>query len=180
AGRPKVVAIGECGLDYNRIRNQELGIRERQKEVFVQQIELAKELKKPLVIHCRKAFDDLIQILDSLFLIPDSPAGVVHFFSGSWDDAKSLLDLGFYLSFGGVITFARDYDQVVKHVPLERLLIETDAPYVAPLPYRGKRNEPLYISEVAKKIVELKAITFEEVADTTTANAVRLFQLPGP
>ena len=105
---------------------------------------------------------------------------MVHFFSGSWDDAKSLLDLGFYLSFGGVITFARDYDQVVKHVPLERLLIETDAPYVAPLPYRGKRNEPLYISEVAKKIVELKAITFEEVADTTTANAVRLFQLPGP
>ena len=151
---------------------------ERQREVFRQHIELANEVKKPLVIHCRNAFRDLIQILDSCFKIHDSRlAGVVHFFSGSWEDAQKLLDLGFFLGFGGVITFARDYDEVVKKVPLDRLLVETDAPYVAPVPYRGKRNEPAYIMETVERIAELRRITVEEVAEKTTENARILFAL---
>lgn len=174
----KVAAIGECGLDYYRIRNHESGIIERQKEVFRYQIELAKEVNKPLVVHCRNAFRDLIGILNFCFPISDSrPRGVVHFFSGSWEEAQKLFELGFYLSFGGVVTFSRDYDQAVKRSPLDRLLIETDAPYVSPLPYRGKRNEPAYIDEIVKKIAELRGILYDEVADATTMNARRLFSL---
>ena len=199
ASHPKVVAVGECGLDYAhfaRTRSERLQngasaeaagggglpqeemerLKRQQQQVFVQQIELAKELKKPLVIHCRNAFRDLIQILDSCFKIHDSrPAGVVHFFSGSWDDAQKLLDLGFYLGFGGVITFARDYDELVKNVPLDRLLVETDAPYVSPTPHRGRRNEPAYVVETVKKVAELRDISPEEVAVRTTENARALF-----
>ena len=141
ARHPKVVAVGECGLDYHRIKNPEAGIVKRQKEVFMKQIELAMGVGKPLIVHCRNAFHDLIPILASYFSIHAShPNGVVHFFSGSWQDAKRLLDLGFYLGFGGVITFAREYDEVLMKAPLDRIVLETDAPYVAPLPYRGKRN----------------------------------------
>lgn len=174
ARHPKTVAIGECGLDYFRSGSES---KNRQQEVFNQQIDLAHEVGKPLVIHCRQAFPDLIGILDSRFRILNAPAGVVHFFSGSWDDAQHLLDLGFYLGFGGVITFARDYDDVVKNAPLERLLLETDAPYVSPTPYRGQRNEPAYITETAKKIAELRGIAYDEVAAVTTANARKLFCL---
>ena len=104
-------------------------------------------------------------------------AGVVHFFSGSSRDARRLLDLGFFLGFGGVITFARDYDDVLCDVPLDRLLIETDAPYVAPAPYRGTRNEPAYITETAKKIAELRGISYDEVAESTTRSAKTLFRI---
>lgn len=173
---PKVVAIGECGLDYYRIKNEES--RMKQERAFRQQIELAVELQKPLMVHCRNAFADLIKILNSYFLIPDSrPAGVVHFFSGTKADAKKLVDLGFSFSFGGVITFTRDYDEVVRYISLDRILLETDAPYVAPVPYRGKRNEPAYLIETAKKIAELRGTTAEEVATATTENAKILFGL---
>ena len=208
ARHPKVVAIGECGLDYavfvrkRSEREQKRAsadlsakasasagasgegglpsadtehVKHQQQEVFLQHIELAHEVGRPLVIHCRQAFVDLIKLLDSRFQILNSPAGVVHFFSGSWDDAKQLLDLGFYLGFGGVITFARDYDEVVKKAPLDRLLVETDAPYVAPVPHRGKRNEPAYIIETVKKIAELRQISYDEVARATTVNAANLF-----
>ncbi len=211
AEHPKVVAIGECGLDYAhfvrkrsaRLQNgasadlsakalataEALGegglpqeeierAKQKQRDVFVQQLELAYEVRKPLVIHCRNAFADLIKILASCFVLHDSrPKGVVHFFSGSWEDAKKLLDLGFYFSFGGVITFARDYDEVVKKAPLDRLLVETDAPYVSPVPYRGQRNEPAYIIETVKKIAELRGIPYDEVAGLTTESAKRLFRL---
>lgn len=171
AEHPKVVAIGECGLDYYRIKNNELGIL-KQKKAFTGQIELALELKKPLMIHCRNAFGDLISILQatSYKLQP----GVVHFFSGTKDDAQKLLELAFSFSFGGVITFVRDYDEVVKYIPLERILLETDAPYVAPMPYRGKRNEPAYVAEVAKKLAELKGVSANEAAEKTTENARRI------
>ncbi len=176
ARHPKVVAVGECGLDYYRIMNHESGIKERQREVFKGQIELALEVGKPLVVHCRNAFGDLIPILNSYFMIHASrPNGVVHFFSGSWEDARQLIDLGFYLGFGGVITFARDYDEVLMKAPLDRILLETDAPYVAPLPYRGQRNEPAYIIETAKKMAELRGVSSEEIAAQTTVNAKRLF-----
>lgn len=177
AGHPKVVAIGECGLDYYRIRNHELGIR-KQKDAFLKQIELAKEVEKPLMIHCREAFKDLVDILDSCFLIHDSRSpGVIHFFSGTKEDARKLLDLGFSFSFGGVITFARNYDEAVRFIPLERIVLETDAPYVAPVPYRGKRNEPAFVSEVAKKIAELKGLPLEDISRVTVANARSIFRI---
>lgn len=179
AQHPKVVAVGECGLDYYRGARGEVqgaSVWSAQREVFIQQIELAREVSKPLVIHCRAAFADLIDILTpyTLHLTPHGN-GVVHFFSGSWDDAKKLFDLGFSLGFGGVITFARDYDEVVKKAPLDRILVETDAPYVSPAPHRGKRSEPAYIIEVAKKMAELRGIAPEEIAVQTTANAKALF-----
>jgi len=183
----KVVAIGECGLDYYRIKNQELRI--KQEGVFKKHIELAREIQKPLMIHCREAFTDLIRILDSCFpsafgprdwrLLHDSSQspGIIHFFSGTLDDAKKLLELGFSFSFGGVITFARDYDEQIKHIPLDRILLETDAPYVTPTPHRGKRNEPAYVEEVAKKLAEIKNTTFDEIAQKTTKNAIHILQL---
>lgn len=196
AAHPKVVAIGECGLDYAvfvRERSEQeqkqvsaesyseggLSIEERkrkQKAAFIRQIELALEIKKPLMVHCRNAFDDLIEIFDSYFVIHNSDnPGIIHFFSGTKEDAEKLLDLGFSFSFGGVVTFARDYDEVVKYIPLDRIMLETDAPYVAPAPYRGKRNEPVYVIEVAKKISELKELSFEEITAKTTDNARQLF-----
>jgi len=170
----KVVAIGECGLDYYRLGED---TKEKQRAAFVQQIELAYELKKPLMIHCRQAFGDLIEILNSKLQILNSLPGVVHFFSGTKDDAKKLLDRGFYFSFGGVITFTRDYDEVVKYIPWERILLETDAPYVTPTPYRGKRNEPSYIIETAKVISYLKNTPLPEASSITYKNALDIFGL---
>jgi len=187
----KVVAIGECGLDYYRIMNHESRITEelktQQKETFRKQIALAREVKKPLMIHCRNAYEDLLTILREEKA--DEIGGDIHFFAGEWDIAKQFLDLGFYLSFTGVITFpprrprlageagANQYDEVVKKAPLDRIMIETDAPYVTPVPYRGKRNEPLYVEEVARRIAEIKGITLDEAARATAENAIRLFRL---
>src|SRR3989338_157346 len=165
----KVVAIGECGLDYYRLSAD---TKKKQKEIFEKQIALSNEIKKPLMIHCREAFADLIEILSEQ---RSSVAGIVHFFSGTTENAGKLMDLGFSFSLGGVLTFARDYDKVVKYIPMGRILLETDAPYVATVPYRGKRNEPSYIIEVAKKIAEIKDLTLEEVAVLTFQNAERIF-----
>lgn len=168
----KVVAIGECGLDYYRLGEE---TKKKQQETFVRQIELAVEIKKPLMIHCRHAFSDLISILNTKYKILNT--GIIHFFTGTVDDAHKLLDMNFSFSFGGVITFARDYDEAVRYVPLEKILLETDAPYVAPIPYRGKRNEPAYIIEVAKRIAELKNLPFDEICATTRKNALKIFNL---
>ena len=164
---PKVVAIGECGLDYYRLTEE---TKEKQAEVFEAQVNLAAEIKKPLMIHCRNAYPNLIKILDSRSQILDSPAGIVHFFSGTKEDAQQLLHLGFYFSFGGVITFVRDYDEVIKSVGLDKIVLETDAPYVTPTPYRGKRNEPAYVKYVAEKLAEILGRDLEEVAAKTTQN----------
>lgn len=177
ARHPKVVAIGECGLDYYRIKKQEAGIKEEQQKVFGAQIEIARAAGKPLVIHCRQAFPDLVRILGSHFNHQSDGNGVIHFFSGNGEDAKKLLGLGFHLGFGGVITFARDYDEIIKKTPLDRIVVETDAPYVSPLPYRGKRNEPAYIVETVKKIAELRGILYDEVASATLQNAKHLFRI---
>lgn len=171
ANNPKVVAIGECGLEYFRIKDE--GERERQKKIFREQIELAIELDKSLVIHCREAHDDVIKILEEYK--EERLRGDLHFFSGNLEQAKKYIELGFLISFTGVITFAKDYNEVIKNIPLQKIMIETDAPYVAPAPYRGKRNEPAYVVEVAKKIAEIKGVSLEEVAKVTTQNALRLF-----
>lgn len=173
---PSVIAIGECGLDYYRI--QDSAVRIQQEEIFRSQIHLAHEAGKPMIIHCREAFPDLIRILNSESLLLNSHrAGIIHFFSGTAVEADQLIAMGFYLGFGGVVTFAKGYREVVEHVALDRIVLETDAPYVAPVPYRGKRNEPLYMEATAAKIAEWKNASIDEVARVTTENAQRLLHI---
>jgi TatD DNase family protein len=174
----KVVAIGEIGLDYYRIKKDDEKLKEKQKEIFKKQIELAVELDKPVIIHCREAHNEILEILSLYFSGNNSGrSGVIHSFSGRWGQAEQYMKMGFYLGFNGIITFARDYDRVVKEMPLERLLLETDCPYLTPLPFRGKRNEPSYVKYVAQKVAELRGISVEEVAEITTSNAKKLFKI---
>lgn len=176
---PRVVGIGECGLDYFHVQDESK--KKEQKEIFQKQIQLAKDFKKPLILHIRDkngfgAYQDVLDILgDSNY--HGEKAGVVHFFSADWVIAKKFLDLGFYLSFTGVITFTHQYDEVIKNTPIEKILVETDSPYVAPEPFRGKRNEPIFVEYMARRLAELKGTSFEEVAEITTKNCIELFGL---
>jgi TatD DNase family protein len=171
----KVVAIGEIGLDYFK----EFSPKEMQITRFRELLSLAKELKKPVIIHDRDAHDDTLRILKEEGA--KDIKGVVHCFSGDYDFAKEILSLGFYISFTGVITFpkAEDAREVVKKVPIERILLETDCPYLAPVPYRGKRNEPAYVAEVARAIAEIKGLTIEDVGRITSLNVKDLFGFDG-
>jgi TatD DNase family protein len=171
---PKVVAIGECGLEYFGEHNNP-EIREKQKEVFIRQLELAKKYNKPVIIHCRNAYTEVLEILKKEKEKNPELSGVVHCFVGRLSQAEEFLKLGFLISFTGIITYARDYDKVIKAVPLDKIMVETDAPFVASLPFRGQRNEPLYVKYVASKIAELKGLSFDEVASATTKNAENLF-----
>lgn len=180
---PKMVAVGECGLDYyhsqeNQKSKFESG-KERQKEIFEKQIDLALELDKPLMLHCRDAYSDMLEILRSYANIRGSKLyGNAHFFAGDWGIAKKFLDLGFTLSFAGVITFARNYDEVIKNAPLDMILAETDSPFVAPEPYRGKRNEPVYVKEVVKKIAQTRGEDLDKVRIQILKNSSRVFKIP--
>ena len=129
------------------------------------------------MIHCRDAFGDLIEILKLKSGFLNSPPGVIHFFTGNINDAEKLLKMGFYFTFGGLITFNRLLDEVIDFLPIDRILLETDSPFVAPAPYRGKRNEPAYIIETAKKLAELKNLSLEKIGEETTFNAQKLFAL---
>ncbi len=173
---PKVVGIGECGLDYYRCTEETI---EAQKKAFIEQIELANEFNKPLMLHIRNNPEDKIRnaYTDSLELLKTHAKvkGDVHFFAGSLEDARGFLDFGFTLSFTGVITFTHDYDEVIRNTPLNMIMTETDSPYVAPVPYRGKRNEPYYVREVVKKIAEIKNLSETEVAEAIITNAKRVF-----
>lgn len=182
---PKTVAIGECGLDYfhlKELEDRDLQI-QKQKDAFLAQIALAGEVKKPLMIHCRDAFTDLISILRSQPTVCNSKnPGIIHFFTGSADDMRNLLDLGFSFTFGGAVTFPprktepeNQYHGLVRAMPIDRILSETDAPYVAPALYRGKRNEPAYVIEIVKKLAELKNISVDEMAAQIRENAKRIF-----
>ena len=166
---PKMVAVGEIGLDYHWLDECP---KDRQKEVFAAQLELARELSIPVVIHDREAHRDVLE-----FLQKSRPEGVVHCFSGSWETAKEILKLGMYIGLGGVVTFknARHALDVAREIPLDRLLLETDAPYMAPVPYRGKPNDSSLIALVAEKIGELRGIPPQEVLDASADNARRLF-----
>src|SRR3989344_3213645 len=177
---PSVVAIGECGLDYYRISNNGSGIKERQKEVFLSQVELAKELGKPLMIHCRpaKGTDDAYEeLLDLLANFGRQLTPIVHFYVGSLAITKKLVAADCYFTFGGVITFASEYDEVVRYIPVDRLLAETDCPYVAPLPYRGRRNEPAYILETVKKMAQLRGISFDTLKQSLYSNTRKVFKI---
>ncbi|WP_444685773.1 TatD family hydrolase [Alkalicoccus luteus] len=170
---PKVVAVGETGLDYHWDKSPH----DVQKEAFRKQIALAKKVKLPLIIHDREAHEDITAILREEEAA--EAGGIMHCFQGDEEMAKACLDMNFYISFGGPVTFknAKLPKEVAKIVPDDRLLIETDAPYLAPHPYRGKRNEPAYVRLVAEQLAELRGITYEELAAQTTKNAETLFRL---
>ena len=181
ASHPKIVAVGEIGLDYYFLKrsSQYSKYPKRERQIFCleQMLDLAIEINKPVIIHAREAEADIISILKTY---KDQLSGVVHCFSGNWDFAEKILDLGFAISFTGVITFKNvdpDLLEVVKKVPLGSIMIETDAPLIAPEPYRGKRNEPAYVVEVAKKIAEVKGISLAEVESETTKKAKKFFRI---
>lgn len=174
AAHPRVVAIGECGLDY--FRNQTEETKNRQKEVFKQHIMLALELNKPLMIHARPSKGSMDAYSDVLAMLEPYQKTIranFHFFVGNKEIAMQVLALGFTISFDGPITFARDYDEVIQMVPLESLMAETDAPFAAPVPYRGKTCEPWMVEEVVKKIAEIRNEDFEKVRAQLLLNAMR-------
>lgn len=170
---PKVVAIGEIGLDYY----WDTSPKDVQQEVFRRQIRLARKIGKPIIIHNRDAHQDIVTILKEEKAA--EVGGIMHCFTGSWETAKQCLDMNFYISFGGPITFknAKQPKEVLAKIPLDRLLIETDAPYLTPHPFRGKRNETGYVRLVAEGAAEIKGMTVEELARITTDNAIRLLGL---
>ena len=174
---PKVVAIGECGLDWFRIDPAKLREeRVRQTKLFEKQIELALNADKPLMLHCRESYDDVIEVLKGYKNIHgDKLRGNAHFFAGTTEQAKKFLDLGFTMSFTGVITFTHDYDEVIKYLPEDSIMSETDAPFVAPVPYRGKRNEPVFVMEVAHKIAQIRGVDMEIMCQKLIQNAKRVF-----
>lgn len=173
ADHPKVVGIGETGLDYHWDKSP----KDVQQELFRRQIALAKKLKLPVIIHNRDATGDVVRILKEEHAA--ETGGIMHCFSGSPETAKECVEMNFMISLGGPVTFknARQPKEVAKEIPLEHLLVETDAPYLAPHPYRGKRNEPSYVRLVAEQIAQLKEIPFEEVARKTTENALKIFEI---
>lgn len=172
AAHPKVIAIGETGLDYYRIK----GELEWQRERFRTHIRAARGCGKPLIIHMRDAGPDTLRILREEGA--RDVGGVMHCFTGTWDEAQAAMDLGFCISFSGIVTFknAVALKEVARQVPLERMLIETDSPYLAPVPHRGKTNEPGLVKHVAEEIARLKAVPFDRVAEATTHNFFELFR----
>jgi TatD DNase family protein len=177
ADDPKIIAIGETGLDYYRLE----GDLEWQRERFRTHIRASRITRKPLIIHTRAASEDTIRILREEGAAPEAGgvAGVMHCFTESLEVARAAIELGFYISFSGIVTFksAKDLQAVALEVPLERMLIETDSPYLAPVPFRGRTNEPGYVAHVGEYIAKLKGIAVEEVAAHTSANFFKLFNL---
>lgn len=187
AVNPRVVGIGECGLDYYRLDDMEdVGrIKEKQREAFYLQIRLAQELDKALVIHCRPskgsvdAYTDMLHIMEEVKALSPELRFEVHSFTGTLEVAQKIVGLGGYLGLNGIITFDKTgvSEEVVKNIPLESIVLETDSPYLTPVPFRGKRNEPLYVKHVAEKIMAVKNIPMEEVVSVTTNNARKLFKI---
>lgn len=184
----KVVAIGETGLDFYRmesVENPEEGKR-IQERTFREHVALADELGLPIIIHCRDALSRLAEVVQDERSSGRRILGVVHCFTGTWEEAKPLLDLGLFLSFTGIVTFPpkkgddpdRHVHRVIERMPADRILVETDAPFLAPAPHRGRRNEPVFVEFVARKIAELRGRDFEQTARETTENALALFRLP--
>jgi TatD DNase family protein len=171
----RVVAIGEMGLDFYKADNHDWQV-----EVFRAQLEIAYQLNKPVIIHCRDAAPELREVLQSYQKENKVIRGVMHCWSGMREETQWFLDLGFYISFSGIVTFkkAETVQDSAKIVPLDRLLVETDCPFLAPVPYRGKRNEPAYVRHVAEYLAQLRGISLDDLAQATTHNACQLFSLP--
>ncbi len=168
---PKVLALGEIGLDYH----YDFSPRELQREAFVEQMRVAAEARKPIVIHTREAWADTLDLIEA-YWVPTGLPGIMHCFSGGPSEAEVCVALGFYLSFGGIVTFPKtvDLQEAARRAPADRILVETDAPYLAPVPRRGKRNEPAFMVETARKVAELRGVTVEEIAQATSENFLRL------
>jgi TatD DNase family protein len=177
AKHPKVIAIGETGLDYYRMADRVYADMEWQRTRFRTHIRAAIESGCPLIIHTRSASEDTIRILKEEGA--DRIGGVMHCFTESLEVAKQAIDLGFYISFSGIVTFksAKDLQETCRQVPLERMLIETDSPYLAPIPHRGKTNEPAWVSHVARYIADLKGVSVDAIAEQTTKNFFQCFQV---
>lgn len=176
----KVVAIGECGMDYKHItysiKHETEEQHKLQKKVFIQQIELAVELNLPVVVHCREAYKDVLEILvEQNKKYGSKLRGVMHSYLGRLSYAEGFNKLGFLVAFNGIITYARDYDKVIKNIDLKYILTETDCPWLTPLPHRGERNDPSYVKFVAEKIAEIKNMDYNKITEATTENAKRLF-----
>ena len=171
AAHPKVLALGEMGLDFYYDNSP----RDRQRGVFADQLQLARRLRKPVIIHTRDAWDETMGILEEHWSGPGL-AGIMHCFSGGPAEARRCLALGFHLSFAGIVTYpkATAVQEAAKETPLDRILVETDAPYLAPIPHRGKRNEPAFVAETARKLAALRGAPVEQIAAATTANFRRL------
>ena len=173
AQHPKVVAVGECGLDFYRA--DKVQDYKRQKKLFWNQVKFALACDKPIMIHARDAYEELLEILESAKREYGARLrGNAHFFTGNAAIAKRFFDIGFTISFTGVITFTKDYDEVIKAAPLDMIMSETDAPYVAPVPYRGKRNEPSFVKEVVKSMAEIRGEDEERVRAALVNNALSM------
>lgn len=169
------VAIGECGLDYHQYKGHEAaGRKENQKRLFDLQLQLALKHNLPVIMHCRGAFEDFFKVLDSLSTLPQ---GVIHCFSGGLQEIRMAQARKLFVGIDGNVTYSKHLEMIVSHIPLSMLLLETDAPYLTPVPHRGSRNEPKYIPLIAKKIAELKNIPISEIKRITTENAKKLFGL---
>ena len=164
----KVVAIGEIGLDYFRDYGK---FKNKQKEILLEQLNLAKELNLPVILHCRMAHDDLLDILKDYNL-----PGVIHCFTGNWQEAKKYLDMGFYLGMNGIM-FKFDLKEVIEKTPLDRILVETDCPYLTPPQSKTKRNEPINVKYIVQEIAEIKKMDFETIAEATLKNTKKLFNI---
>ncbi len=173
ASLPRVIAIGEIGLDYY----YEEESKARQQDIFASQIRIARQLHKPIVIHGRSAPGDIWRIVQDEHA--DEVGGIFHCFADSLDLARKVLDHGFYISVSGIVTFkkAQNIKEIASFVPLDRLLLETDSPYLAPVPYRGKPNQPAYVTNVAREVAQLRGMSYEEICNKTSENFARLFNL---
>ncbi|MCT7986314.1 TatD family hydrolase [Laspinema sp. A4] len=174
ASEARVVAIGETGLDFYKAENQQ-----QQQEAFIAQLEIAQRLNKAVIIHCRDASREMAELLRGFWCDRGPVPGVMHCWGGTPEETQWFLDLGFYISFSGIVTFknAQSIQESARLVPSDRLLVETDCPFLAPVPKRGKRNEPAYVRYVAEQVATLRGVSFETLAAQTTDNACRLFQL---
>jgi len=170
---PHVVAIGEVGLDYHHFEEGDdvLAMKEEQKRVLREFVHLANDVGKPMMIHCWDAYDDLLELFDSH--VPEK-RGIIHSFIGSHKTAKEFLERGWMIGINGIATYSDSYDRLIRETPLERIVVETDCPYLAPVPHKGERNEPSFVRLVAEKVADVKRIMFDEVAEVTTDNARRL------
>ncbi|RJO62073.1 TatD family deoxyribonuclease [candidate division WS5 bacterium] len=174
ASHKKVVAIGETGLDYSYPGTDTEEAREKQKELLKKHLELARKMSLPLIFHNRDSDEDFYEVIKNY-----KGEAVVHCFTGDWDFAKKILDLGFLISFTGIITFDKtgNLARVIRETPLEKIMVETDAPFLAPVPYRGKRAEPWMVREIVQKIADIKRLSFEEVDEKTTVGAKKFFDI---
>lgn len=176
ANHPKVVAIGECGLDYFRSGPEDI---ERQREVFLQHIALANQVKKPLMLHIRNSKENNGAYAEAVAMLVKHAKvrANFHFFAGTMEDLNMIININGTVSFTGAVTFARTYDEVVKNVPIDRIMSETDAPFVAPTPHRGKRNEPSFIKDIVEKLASIRGVRIETLASQIIDNARKMFSI---